>query len=180
MLDGIVDVTAGKESVQLHANDFAFFPAGQDHAITSANGAGLVVFEREYTIKVGWQYGRSLLALRPAVWDLPHADGSSSQHDACSHVPCPWAGVQGGATRFLHGNTEAQPLLPMAGEVFQLRKLLPQTGDYDFNIHIMDFLPGMLGGEAEGDPGHVGVQMPQCVGATGDNVGAQRPAEHLF
>ena len=29
-----------------------------------------------------------------------------------------------------------------AGEVFLLRKLLPQTGDYDFNVHVMDFAPG--------------------------------------
>jgi len=28
------------------------------------------------------------------------------------------------------------------GEVFLLRKLLPQTGDYDFNVHVMDFAPG--------------------------------------
>ena len=27
-------------------------------------------------------------------------------------------------------------------EVFDLRKLLPQTVEYDFNIHIMDFQPG--------------------------------------
>lgn len=30
----------------------------------------------------------------------------------------------------------------VAGEVFLLRKLLPQTGDYDFNVHVMDFAPG--------------------------------------
>lgn len=29
-----------------------------------------------------------------------------------------------------------------AGEVFLLRKLLPQTRDYDFNVHVMDFAPG--------------------------------------
>jgi hypothetical protein len=31
-----------------------------------------------------------------------------------------------------------------AGEVFRLRKLLPATADYDFNIHIMDFSPGQF------------------------------------
>ena len=25
---------------------------------------------------------------------------------------------------------------------FALRKLLPQTADYDFNVHVMDFQPG--------------------------------------
>ena len=33
-------------------------------------------------------------------------------------------------------------MLPVPGEVFALRKLLPATADYDFNIHIMDFHPG--------------------------------------
>lgn len=27
-------------------------------------------------------------------------------------------------------------------QVFLLRKLLPQTADYDFNVHVMDFNPG--------------------------------------
>ena len=40
------------------------------------------------------------------------------------------------------GTTAAQPLLPVPGEVFALRKLLPQTADYDFNVHVMDFQPG--------------------------------------
>ncbi len=26
--------------------------------------------------------------------------------------------------------------------MFLLRKLLPQTADYDFNVHVMDFAPG--------------------------------------
>lgn len=43
---------------------------------------------------------------------------------------------------FLHGRTSDSPLLPTAPEVFRLRKLLPQTGDYDFNVHVMDFSPG--------------------------------------
>ena len=30
----------------------------------------------------------------------------------------------------------------MPGEVFRLKKLLPQTPEFDFNIHIMDFDPG--------------------------------------
>lgn len=42
----------------------------------------------------------------------------------------------------MHGHTEDSPLLPVPGEVFRLRKLVPQTPAYDFNIHIMDFSPG--------------------------------------
>jgi len=44
--------------------------------------------------------------------------------------------------RFQHGSTDDQPLIAADGEVFRLRKLLPQTEEYDFNIHVMDFLPG--------------------------------------
>uniref|UniRef100_A0A1D1ZLA8 Uncharacterized protein ylbA n=2 Tax=Anthurium amnicola TaxID=1678845 RepID=A0A1D1ZLA8_9ARAE len=40
------------------------------------------------------------------------------------------------------GSTDRQPVLETPGEVFQLRKLLPTSASYDFNIHIMDFLPG--------------------------------------
>ena len=41
-----------------------------------------------------------------------------------------------------HGDVEASPLLPTGVEVFKLRKLLPQALAYDFNVHVMDFLPG--------------------------------------
>lgn len=41
-----------------------------------------------------------------------------------------------------HGSADDQPLLPTEGEIFRLRKLLPQTSAYDFNIHVMDFYPG--------------------------------------
>ena len=57
------------------------------------------------------------------VFERKHALGSSSP-------------------KFTASTTEAQPVLPVAGEVFALRKLLPQTPDYDFNIHVMDFQPG--------------------------------------
>ncbi|MCL7051447.1 hypothetical protein MKW94_018862 [Papaver nudicaule] len=40
------------------------------------------------------------------------------------------------------GSTDKQPLLETPGEVFELRKLLPMSAPYDFNVHIMDFQPG--------------------------------------
>lgn len=40
------------------------------------------------------------------------------------------------------GSTSKQPVLDVSPEIFTLRKLLPQTGNYDFNVHIMDFRPG--------------------------------------
>ncbi|KAL4344085.1 hypothetical protein AHAS_Ahas11G0143100 [Arachis hypogaea] len=39
-------------------------------------------------------------------------------------------------------STDRQPLLETPGEIFELRKLLPTSLAYDFNIHIMDFQPG--------------------------------------
>ena len=42
------------------------------------------------------------------------------------------------------GAVDSQPVLPVPGEVFLLRKLLPATPDYDFNIHVMDFAPGQF------------------------------------
>ncbi|KAI3457723.1 hypothetical protein Pfo_014386 [Paulownia fortunei] len=45
-------------------------------------------------------------------------------------------------TEQIIGSTEKQPLLETPGEVFELRKLLPTSLPYDFNIHIMDFQPG--------------------------------------
>lgn len=39
-------------------------------------------------------------------------------------------------------STDKQPLLETPGEIFELRKLLPTSLAYDFNIHIMDFQPG--------------------------------------
>ncbi|XP_010531683.1 PREDICTED: (S)-ureidoglycine aminohydrolase [Tarenaya hassleriana] len=46
------------------------------------------------------------------------------------------------ATELIVGSTDKQPLLETPGEVFELRKLLPASLPYDFNIHIMDFQPG--------------------------------------
>ncbi|KAL0295901.1 UNVERIFIED_CONTAM: (S)-ureidoglycine aminohydrolase [Sesamum angustifolium] len=45
-------------------------------------------------------------------------------------------------TEQIIGSTNKQPLLETPGEVFELRKLLPTSLPYDFNIHIMDFQPG--------------------------------------
>ncbi|KAJ7570621.1 hypothetical protein O6H91_01G128700 [Diphasiastrum complanatum] len=46
------------------------------------------------------------------------------------------------APELIIGNTEEQPILETSGEVFALRKLLPTSPTYDFNIHVMDFQPG--------------------------------------
>ncbi|KAK0588284.1 hypothetical protein LWI29_037175 [Acer saccharum] len=53
-----------------------------------------------------------------------------------------YASLENHNTEHFVGSTDKQPLLETPGEVFQLRKLLPQSMPYDFNIHIMDFQPG--------------------------------------
>ena len=40
------------------------------------------------------------------------------------------------------GHTDDQPHIPTPGEVFGLKKLLPQTLEWDVNFHVMDFNPG--------------------------------------
>lgn len=53
-----------------------------------------------------------------------------------------YASLENHITEQIVGLSDNQPLLETPGEVFQLRKLLPQAVPFDFNIHIMDFQPG--------------------------------------
>lgn len=50
--------------------------------------------------------------------------------------------LQGGQASPVNGSTAERPVLPVPGEVFALRKLLPSSDAYDFNVHVMDFRPG--------------------------------------
>lgn len=88
-----------KNVITLTANEYAYMPAGLLHSIRSADGAGIVVYERKY--------------------DIPE-----------------------GKAHFLWDSVESQPVRSVPGEVFKLRRLLPSTGEFDFNMHIMDFHPG--------------------------------------
>uniref|UniRef100_A0A2N9ENP3 Cupin type-2 domain-containing protein n=1 Tax=Fagus sylvatica TaxID=28930 RepID=A0A2N9ENP3_FAGSY len=53
-----------------------------------------------------------------------------------------YASLEKRVTEQIVSSTDKQPLLETPGEVFELRKLLPTSLPYDFNIHIMDFQPG--------------------------------------
>ncbi|XP_055821203.1 (S)-ureidoglycine aminohydrolase [Solanum dulcamara] len=53
-----------------------------------------------------------------------------------------YSGLANHVTEQIVGSTDKQPLLETPGEIFELRKLLPTSLAYDFNIHIMDFQPG--------------------------------------
>eukprot|EP00878_Enallax_costatus_P025359 GHUV01027130.1.p1 GENE.GHUV01027130.1~~GHUV01027130.1.p1 ORF type:complete len:192 (+),score=53.65 GHUV01027130.1:328-903(+) len=98
VVDGTVQVGHEGKSISLSSNQYAYFPPGSNHTLTSSKGAGLCIFERVYS--------------------------------------------KSGKPSFQHGTTDDRPTLPVDPEVFVLRKLLPATDDYDFNIHIMDFEPG--------------------------------------
>lgn len=52
------------------------------------------------------------------------------------------ASLENHVTEQIVGSTDQQPLLETPGEIFELRKLLPTSLPYDFNVHIMDFQPG--------------------------------------
>lgn len=43
---------------------------------------------------------------------------------------------------FHHGSTSEKPNIETPGEIFKLKKCLPEQMEYDFNIHVMDFEPG--------------------------------------
>lgn len=100
VLDGAANLTTTRGSLvtQLHPDSFSYFPAGDQHGLSTEHGAGLVIFERVSRSK--------------------------------------------GKPEMVYGKTDDKPILPVPGEVFALRKLLPTTSDYDFNVHIMDFQPG--------------------------------------
>lgn len=101
VLDGGINLTDGGKApaAELHADDFVYFPPDHKGAMSSDAGAGLLIWERKYSI-------------------------------------------EGGKPKFQFGHTAEQATLDTPGEVFVLRKLLPFTADYDFNIHVMDFNPG--------------------------------------
>ncbi|XP_030501725.2 (S)-ureidoglycine aminohydrolase isoform X2 [Cannabis sativa] len=52
------------------------------------------------------------------------------------------ASLENHFTELIVGSTDQRPLLDTPGEIFELRKLLPTSTPYDFNVHIMDFQPG--------------------------------------
>jgi (S)-ureidoglycine aminohydrolase len=85
VLDGKISVTpaSGGKAVELGHNDYVYFPPGDKSKLVSGQGAGILVWERVYSLK--------------------------------------------GSPVFFHGHVEDSALLPTAGEVFELRKLLPQV-----------------------------------------------------
>jgi len=108
VLAGEVSVAAGESESALGPDDFAYFPPREAHAVSSASGASLLLYEQRYVEPVG-----------------------AAAEAAGGRRP-----------RVQVGSTGLQPSLPVEGEVFGLRKLLPATAEYDFNMHVMTFEPG--------------------------------------
>ena len=101
VIAGKIQLTC-KDSRDLGASDFAYFPPNYEHTFKAPIGALLVVYERQY-------------------------------------VPPPG----GGSPAFVWGSTDRVPNVETPkGNKFKLKKLLPFTEHYDFNIHVMDFEPG--------------------------------------
>ncbi|KAB5573977.1 hypothetical protein DKX38_001171 [Salix brachista] len=58
---------------------------------------------------------------------------------AVNHCCCKGMTLENHVTEQIVGSTDQQPLLETPGEVFELRKLLPPSLLYDFNIHVSPF-----------------------------------------
>ncbi|KAG6406958.1 hypothetical protein SASPL_129937 [Salvia splendens] len=116
VLHGVVTLTdASGARHNLEVDSYAYLPPNLKHSLDSSAASTLVVLERRFP-----------LDLSPILYDLVMVYNYLENH----------------ATEQIIGSTSEQPLLETPGEVFQLRKLLPTSLAYDFNIHIMDFQPG--------------------------------------
>ncbi|XP_024042644.1 (S)-ureidoglycine aminohydrolase isoform X5 [Citrus clementina] len=113
-------------SSKLMVDSYTYLPPNFAHSLRAEGSATLVVFER------------SPLHFHPFLG-----------------LTLRYASLENHITEQIVGSTDKQPLLETPGEVFQLRKLLPQAVPFDFNIHqldmdnssgkrvrIMDFQPG--------------------------------------
>lgn len=103
-----------KREEQLEPDSFVYLPPHTTHSLQSETAATIVLIERRY---------------------CPLAATVAACQPGTPRQPVTWPSV-------VVGRTSDQPVMPVQGEVFILRKLLPTTSEYDFNIHVMDFMPG--------------------------------------
>lgn len=77
VLDGTLNVTvpSAKAVRVLHADDYAYIPAGSQHVLGSDNGAGLLLFERRYIVS-GENPWLDRVSAHPGIRALP------AQYDA--------------------------------------------------------------------------------------------------
>ena len=134
--------SGGSNNFTLRADGFAFFPphcSGLLPSVTAGpGGAGLVVFER---VHVSRATGKASRPFDGGGEDGEHENdgGGDKGADAEEETSLP---------SFVWGPAASKlPLLdPGHPETFKLRKLLPHSGpdslQFDFNVHLMDFEPG--------------------------------------
>eukprot|EP00198_Chlamydomonas_reinhardtii_P006186 XP_001695522.1 glyoxylate induced protein [Chlamydomonas reinhardtii] len=106
--------------------------------------AGVERFAMVLTGEASVRHGKKNIQLGPNSYAYfpPNSTDVLSSEDGAGLLIYERLYSAGGKPVFSHGEVEESPLLPTGPEVFKLRKLLPQTTDYDFNVHIMDFQPG--------------------------------------
>ena len=93
-------------------DEYAFFPHHRSHKFTATKDSVILMYEQMYRI--------------------PNTSLNPKPFSIVDRKPEP-----------VFGNVDEAPMLdPGAPEVFGLRKLLPLSIEYDFNIHVMDFEPG--------------------------------------
>ncbi len=127
MLDGKLRVVAGEEVRELEGDGFAYFPPEQGHECVARLAAHAQSTHQRHPCRLSSAEGATVL-----MYEQRYVEPAGAMATV----------VNGSRPRLLFGTTDAQPLLPVSPEVFALRKLLPTTPEYDFNMHVMDFEPG--------------------------------------
>ena len=130
-MDGEVQAAAGTEQRTLKADDFAYFPPSQEHRCEACDDCTSLP-----AVPLTAKLPRSFSAVGGSAILLMYEQRYIEPSGAVAGV------VNGSRPQLLFGATDAQPLIPVAPEIFALRKLLPTTAEYDFNMHVMDFEPG--------------------------------------
>ena len=131
VLDGAIDVHAGAVQRALAADDFAYFPPDTAHRFTP--------------MSCFCSCAAALTRRRACCCSLSSAAPATALMYEQRYIPPTGVAAtlaQSNRPQVQVGSTDAQPLIPCDGEVFGLRKLLPATPEYDFNMHVMTFEPG--------------------------------------
>mmetsp|Transcript_19431 Transcript_19431/g.58706 ORF Transcript_19431/g.58706 Transcript_19431/m.58706 type:complete len:317 (+) Transcript_19431:253-1203(+) len=99
VLDGVLEIEQlgtliGGNKATLYGDDYVYQPPGDTHQLVSSTGAGLIVFEREYSIKAarkpvyqtGTTEARPLIPVDPEMFGLRKLLPSAPEYDFNIHV----------------------------------------------------------------------------------------------
>lgn len=99
-LDGAANLT--RSSRTLHANSYSYFPPGDAQGLTTDHGAGLLVYERKYTLQVCCVAHQTCGSCHTHLCVLQRtsstsctgkAKGARRANRRCGNVGNPWGGV---------------------------------------------------------------------------------------